>query len=389
MAMDTKKIAFITGTRADFGKIQSLMSAVDNDSHFDMHIFVTGMHMQAKYGSTVNEIIGKDFPNIYKYINNSGHDSLDKVLANTISGFGDFVRNIHPDMIVVHGDRAESLAGALVGSLNNIIVAHIEGGEVSGTIDEHMRHAISKLAHIHFVSNRDAQKRLIQMGERESSIFIIGSPELDVMTSENLPGFSDAQRVYEIPFVDYGILLYHPVTTEQDILLQATEILTDALLQTNFNFIVLYPNNDPGTDVILSVYKKKLSTKKNFLIYPSIRFEFFVTLMKYARFLIGNSSAGIREAPYFGVPSINVGSRQQNRLKSGVTESIIHCGYEREALVAAMMPFMLTGKRFSSVLNFGGGRSSSEFLAVLNTPLVWKTPVQKIFSDLYEYTAAV
>ena len=107
-----KKIAFITGTRADFGKIQSLMSAVDNDSHFDMHIFVTGMHMQAKYGSTVNEIIGKDFPNIYKYINNSGHDSLDKVLANTISGFGDFVRNIHPDMIVVHGDRAESLAGA-------------------------------------------------------------------------------------------------------------------------------------------------------------------------------------------------------------------------------------------------------------------------------------
>ncbi len=389
MAMDTKKIAFITGTRADLGKIQSLMSAVDNDSHFDMHIFVTGMHMQAKYGSTVNEIIGKDFPNIYKYINNSGHDSLDKVLANTISGFGDFVRNIHPDMIVVHGDRAESLAGALVGSLNNIIVAHIEGGEVSGTIDEHMRHAISKLAHIHFVSNRDAQKRLIQMGERESSIFIIGSPELDVMTSENLPGFSDAQRVYEIPFVDYGILLYHPVTTEQDILLQATEILTDALLQTNFNFIVLYPNNDPGTDVILSVYKKKLSTKKNFLIYPSIRFEFFVTLMKYARFLIGNSSAGIREAPYFGVPSINVGSRQQNRLKSGVTESIIHCGYEREALVAAMMPFMLTGKRFSSVLNFGGGRSSSEFLAVLNTPLVWKTPVQKIFSDLYEYTAAV
>ena len=197
------------------------------------------------------------------------------------------------------------------------------------------------------------------------------------MTSENLPGFSDAQRVYEIPFVDYGILLYHPVTTEQDILLQATEILTDALLQTNFNFIVLYPNNDPGTDVILSVYKKKLSTKKNFLIYPSIRFEFFVTLMKYARFLIGNSSAGIREAPYFGVPSINVGSRQQNRLKSGVTESIIHCGYEREALVAAMMPFMLTGKRFSSVLNFGGGRSSSEFLAVLNTPWYGRPPFKK------------
>nr|WP_206513225.1 UDP-N-acetylglucosamine 2-epimerase [Vibrio alfacsensis] len=138
---------------------------------------------------------------------------MDIVLSKTIQGLSDYVQDLKPDMIVVHGDRVEALAGAIVGSLNNILVAHIEGGEVSGTIDELIRHSVSKMSHLHFVSNDFARKRLIQLGECESSIFVIGSPDLDIMKSKELPSLLDVKDRYDIDFDKYSILMYHPVTT--------------------------------------------------------------------------------------------------------------------------------------------------------------------------------
>jgi UDP-N-acetylglucosamine 2-epimerase (hydrolysing) len=204
--MEQKKIVFLTGTRADFGKLKSLIEITNSDSSYEVELFVTGMHLQSKYGSTVDEIVKCGYPNIYKFINHTSERSMDQNLAKTIQGFSDFVRESKPHLIVIHGDRVEALAGAIVGSLNNILVAHVEGGEVSGTIDELIRHAVSKMSHTHFVSNAKAKKRLIQMGELEESIFEIGSPDVDVMVSENLPSISEVKNRYDIEFEEYGIV---------------------------------------------------------------------------------------------------------------------------------------------------------------------------------------
>ena len=152
-----RKIVFLTGTRADFGKLKPLMDKVEKSDIFDCHIFVTGMHTLKKYGNTSQEVIKCKYKNIEIFDNQKNSKKQDIILANTIFGFSDYVTKLHPDMVIVHGDRVEALGGAIVGSLNNILVSHIEGGEISGTIDELIRHAVSKLSHIHFVANSDAK----------------------------------------------------------------------------------------------------------------------------------------------------------------------------------------------------------------------------------------
>ncbi|NBO09243.1 MAG: UDP-N-acetylglucosamine 2-epimerase (hydrolyzing), partial [Actinobacteria bacterium] len=185
--MPTRKIIFLTGTRADFGKLKSLMLRLQADEHFEVHVFVTGMHMLSKYGSTWEEVRKAGLTNLYRFINQNENDSMDHILAKTIAGLSDYVREVVPDMLVVHGDRLEPLAGAIVGAFNNIRVAHIEGGEVSGTIDEVIRHSISKMSHLHFVANVQAKKRLLQLGEADETIHVIGSPDVDLMNSLDLP----------------------------------------------------------------------------------------------------------------------------------------------------------------------------------------------------------
>jgi len=189
-----KKIAFLTGTRADFGKIKSLLQILEQHPNYEVFIFVTGMHLMELYGLTKLEVERCGFKNVHTFSNHTSETTMDLTLAKTVNGFSGYIKEIEPDLIVVHGDRVEALAGALVGSLNNILVAHIEGGEVSGTIDELIRHATSKMSQVHFVSNTVAEKRLLQMGELPESIFVIGSPDVDIMFSESLPLLAEVKK---------------------------------------------------------------------------------------------------------------------------------------------------------------------------------------------------
>ena len=168
-----KKLVFLTGTRADFGKIKSLIKISLTDPNFEVHIFVTGMHVHKKYGYTVKEIEKSGFNNIHTYKNFNKEEGMDEILANTIHGFTKHIKMINPDMIVVHGDRVEALACSTVGALNHILTAHVEGGEVSGTIDDSIRHAITKLSHIHFIGSTSAKKRVSNMGEDIKNIYKI------------------------------------------------------------------------------------------------------------------------------------------------------------------------------------------------------------------------
>lgn len=372
----TKKIIFLTGTRADFGKLKSLIEITKRSPGFEIFIFATGMHLSELHGYTVEEIEKCGYGNIFKFHNHNAHDSMDHILAKTIIGFSEYCTTIKPDLIVVHGDRVEALAGAIVGALNNILVAHIEGGEISGTIDELIRHAVSKMSHIHFVANEIAQKRLIQMGELEETIYVIGSPDIDAMLSEKLPTIDQVKKRYEIPFNNYSVSLFHPVTTEIEDMPRYAKNYVDALLSSGDNFVIIYPNNDLGYEFILNEFKR-LEGRPNMKIYPSIRFEYFIVLLKYARFLIGNSSAGIREAPYYGVPTINIGTRQHKRSSN---REIFNCGYEKVEILSAILNAKIA--TIQKVDLFGGGNSDKLFIDIIKKNDFWEIKKQKQFNEL-------
>lgn len=374
--MQNKRILFLTGTRADFGKIKSLIQIARDSEIFDVHIFATGMHMHHKYGYTLREIEKSGFDNIYKFINYTSETTMDLTLAKTIEGLSSYCQEEKPDLIIVHGDRLEALAGAIVGSMNNILVAHIEGGEVSGTIDELIRHSVSKLSHLHFVSNNSAKKRLEKMGENPDWVFEIGSPDIDLMNSNNLPKLENVLEYYNIPFQEYAILMFHPVTSEEGLMTQAAQNIVDAVIKSNLKFIVIYPNNDLGSGHILRTFQQ-LEYNDNFKIFPSLRFEFFLTLLKNAKFIIGNSSAGIREAPHFGVPTINIGSRQQNR---ALNKEIIQCDYTVEFIYNSILK-ALEMNNYEPIELFGDGNSAQKFFEVINNKELWNLNTQKIFQD--------
>ena len=374
-----KKILFITGTRADFGKLKSLIQITSEDSTFEVHIFATGMHLLEQYGYTVNEIEKSGFTNIHRFSNGNIGNGMDVALARTIEGLSTYVANNRPDLLVVHGDRGEALAGSIVGALNNILVAHIEGGEVSGTVDELIRHAVTKMSHLHFVSNEEARKRLIQLGEIPDNIHVIGSPDMDVMVSNNLPSLAEVKTHYEIPFEHYAILMFHPVTTELHLMEQAASDLFGAAEQSDINFIGIYPNNDAGSDMIMKVLSE-YQTHPRFRIFPSLRFEYFLTLLKNARFMLGNSSAGIREAPFYGVPTVNVGTRQSGR--SIDNPNIIHCEYDGSEILNAINKAAAMSK-LNCQADFGSGNSDQRFLQLLMGEALWKTPAQKRFNDIH------
>ena len=377
--MNRKKIVFLTGTRADFSKLKSLVSITQNSTKYDVHLFVTGMHMNPLYGATIDEIKKYGFKNIYPYINHESIDNMDVTLAKTIEGFSSYVNGIQPDLIVVHGDRVETLAGAITGSLNNILVAHIEGGEVSGTIDELIRHAVSKMSHIHLVANEKAKKRLTQLGELPSSIFVLGSPDLDLMNPKRLPKLSVSKKYYDIYFDNFSIGIFHPVTTEIKNLKKDIKEFVDALIVSDENYILIYPNNDLGSEYIFEEYKR-LEFNKKIKLFPSLRFEYFLALLKSCDFIIGNSSAGIREAPFYDTPTINIGSRQNNRSQnSSIFNSKNDCKSILKSINAAKK-YKRNLKENAS--EFGNGDSDKIFLKLLDEIKIWNLNCQKQFQDL-------
>lgn len=383
--MNRKKVLFLTGTRADYGKIKSLMKEVENHSHFDLYIFVTGMHMLAKYGATWKEVLKDGFQNIYQFINQKSKAYMDITLSNTILGLSNYAHEIQPDLIVVHGDRLEALAGAIVGAFNNIKVAHIEGGEVSGTIDESIRHAITKLSHIHLVSNEESRQRVLQLGEHPDAIHIIGSPDIDIMLAEDLPTIVEVKDRYNIHYKNFAILMYHPVTTELELLPGHIKAVVDSLLYSNNNYVVIYPNNDEGNSIILNEYKR-LNNNDRFKVFPSMRFEYFLSLLKHAKFIIGNSSAGIRETGIYGIPAIDLGSRQKGRYQLNIRSNVIHCRENKNEILDTIYS-LPNRKDYYPDFGFGEGKSHIRFIELLEHEDFWTIPIQKKFNDTIPFLA--
>lgn len=375
--MDQKRVLFLTGTSADYGKMKPFMQALNKNEKFNVFIFVCGMHLSQTFGSTYKEVIKDNYRNTYIAYGLSQTQNTSVNLGNTISCLSGYVENIHPDMIVVHGDRMEALAGAVVGALHNIIVAHMEGGELSGTIDESIRHAVSKFAHVHFVCTEEARGRLIQLGEEKERIYVVGSPDIDIMMSGRLPSLEKAKSRYEIEFEHYGILMYHPVTTEYQDVGQHCKEVVDAVFQSGKKYIVVFPNNDLGSEVILNEYKR-FEGNSRFRVFPSLRFEYFLSLLKHADFIMGNSSAGIRESGIYGVPAIDIGTRQSGRYDTKVSANIQHVNEKKEEILKAVGQ---AGMYRTSSFLFGDGNSTGKFVKIVEETAFWNIKIQKRFID--------
>lgn len=371
----TQSLLFVTGTRADFGKLEPLAVAA-RDAGFQVTFFVTGMHMLDRYGLTKIEVHRTQGVTVHEFLNQRIGDPQDMILAKTVIGFSDYLAEHRPDLVIVHGDRVEALACALVSATNYVRSAHVEGGEVSGTIDEIFRHCNSKLASHHFVSSEQAAQRVMTLGEPAESIHVIGSPELDFHSQPSGVSIEDVRRHYSIPFSDYGICVFHPVTSEADTMLRQAQDCFGALEASGRHFVLIAPNNDPGSEGIFSVINALPADR--FRVLPSMRFAHFSELMKNAQVMMGNSSAGVREAPFIGIPSLDIGTRQTNR---AVAPSIFTAEARDRAAIAAFLHDQW-GKRYPSHTAFGEGRAADRFVEILQDPGFWGRGLQKEFHDI-------
>lgn len=367
-------LLFVTGTRADYGKLEPLALAA-LDAGYNVTFFVTGMHMMEKYGLTKTEVQRESRFKVVEFINQRDGDPQDIVLAKTVVGFSDFLKEHHADLVIIHGDRIEALACSLVCATNYVRSAHVEGGEVSGTIDEQFRHCNTKLSTYHLVSSEKARQRVIRLGEVPDMVHVIGSPELDIHGRPSGVTIDEVRRRYEIPFRDYGICVFHPVTSESTTMGAQATALFSALEASKRYFVVILPNNDPGSDAILEVIKQLPSAR--FRVLPSMRFTYFSELMRNASSIIGNSSMGVREAPFLGVPSLDVGTRQANRREAS---SVWQASAADRASIERFLE-QVWGKRYPLSQCFGTGDAAHKFVEFLSNIELWNQPLQKYFVE--------
>lgn len=369
-----KKLIFLSGTRADFGKVEPIAKAAQ-ESGYDVIFFVTGMHMLEKYGLTKVEV-HRTFANVAEFVNQRQGDTMDTILSKTVLGFSDYVMEEKPDVVFIHGDRVEAFAGAIVCSTNYIPCVHIEGGEVSGTIDEMFRHCNTKLSSSHLVSSENAKRRVMALGEPEERIHVIGSPELDIHLQPSGVSLDEVRERYQITFEEYGICVFHPVTSECDSIGQQATDLFSSLDRSGREFVIIAPNNDPGSEAIFEAISGL--PEKRFRVLPSMRFRHFSELMKNASAFVGNSSAGVREVPFLGIPSLNIGSRQTNR---ALCNELQNCRAEDDDAIQAFLRDVW-GKRLGRHSGFGSGRATEKFMNLLDSGVFWNTPLQKNFVDI-------
>ncbi len=355
--MKKRKILLVTERRADYSRFKPILRLLSEDQRFEYELCVTGLHLIKSHGYTINEIMDDGFEIKYQFemfleeIDTTG--AMVRSLARAIHELTKIIESSKPDIILSGFDIAANLAITIAGAHMNIPVAHIQGGEVSGTIDESIRHAMSKFAHFHFASNDDACNRLIKMGEKKENIFNVGCPSIDALLAVKDDPKCLERYNLSTPFF---LVLQHPVTTEYDDALDQMQETIKALKQLKEDVLIILPNNDAG-------YKSMINevNKANFKIIDTLGLEDFVNLLKRSEGLIGNSSSGIHETNTFDIPTINIGSRQNGRLRS---ENIIDVPHnEKDILNAIRESKNLKNKNFNKI--YGKGNSSKKIIEYL------------------------
>lgn len=312
-----RHITYISGTRADFGLMASTLRLIDLDPRLSIDIIATGMHLSNTYGITLREIEATGLA-IRSIIHVDPDETSDASMARNIGkmlvGFVDSLKNQRPQCVLLLGDRGEMIAGALAALHLSIPVVHIHGGERSGTVDEPIRHAISKLANIHLVATNAARSRLLRMGESKECIHVVGAPGLD---SLSLLATADREQLSRSIGFDHtkplGLLIYHPVKHEVEPSCSELSILIESALSCGLQILALMPNSDAGSASIRERLLQASSEDPRFIVRTHMKRDEFVSWLSVVDVMLGNSSSGIIEAATFGTPVINIGTRQNMR----------------------------------------------------------------------------
>jgi UDP-hydrolysing UDP-N-acetyl-D-glucosamine 2-epimerase len=346
-----------------------------------LQVVVTCMHLARGFGYTVAEIEKDGFP-IYEKLSVLGQADTALAMATSVgkalTGFASVFSRLKPNFVVVLGDRGEALAAAITANYLKIPLAHIHGGEVSGHIDGILRHAITKLAHLHFPATQKSADRILKLGEEPWRVTVVGAPALDLILHKPLPDKQSLCLKYKIDASNPLLLLVqHPVIAEEDQAGRQMEITFKAVSALGFQVIVIYPNADAGGRRMIKVVKKN-ERRPLVTAFKSIPHEDYLGLMRFASVLIGNSSSGIIEAPSFKLPVVNVGSRQEGRERG---TNVIDVPHNYKAILAAVKKALYDNK-FKNVLEkginpYGDGHASPKIVRVLNAVKLGNRLLQK------------
>ncbi|MBU0701044.1 UDP-N-acetylglucosamine 2-epimerase (hydrolyzing) [bacterium] len=386
-----KKIMAITGTRAEYGIWRPVFKAIESHHSLSLSLIVTGSHLSPAFGMTIDEIERDGFEVAEKIdiipvgTNPCGclRDDSSKGAAISIGkciiGMADVIQRIQPDIILVLGDRGEMLSGAIAGTYMNVPITHLHGGEVSGSIDEGIRHAITKLSHIHFPATKESARRIIKMGEERKRVFIVGAPGLDSILNEPLIPIEDIRRQFGLKD-NFLLLIQHPVVTEVDAVERQITATMEAIVSMGIQTIVWYPNTDPGSQTIVRIINK-FDNPPMIRIVKSLPHKTYLSLMKYASVLVGNSSSGIIEAASFHLPVVNIGTRQQSRQR---TVNVIDVDHDTGKIVEAIR-FALYDKEFKANVKvcknpYGDGKTSKRIVEILSRIEINNDLLQKMMT---------
>ncbi len=361
----SRRICYITGTRADFGLMQATLESIHRAPGLSLSLIVTGMHLSPEYGNTVADIEAAGLPIQARIpvIGQPDGAGMARNIATMLAGFVEALEASRPDLVLLLGDRGEMLAGALAAVHLNIPVAHIHGGERSGTIDEPVRHAISKLAHFHFTATPQARERLVRMGEQAEHVWVTGAPGLDGL--ENLACAGRTQLLQEAgldPQRKVALLVYHPVVQEAADAGDGMRAILDALLQMDVQIMALMPNSDAGSHAIRATLTQQAANPE-IKVATHLHRSLFVSWMAAADLMIGNSSAGIIEAATFGTPVVNIGSRQNLRERNA---NIIDTVTAPDAIVQAIRQALAQG-RYAPGNIYGDGQAAQRIVGLLES----------------------
>ena len=362
------KVLFVTGSRSEWGYIKPILNILKKKK-IKSEICLTNMHLLDSFGSSMNEVKKDGFKTnekIYMALDGYNTYTTTKSLGVFMISFTDMLLRMKPDWVVIAGDRAESFTACVVSAYNNIATAHIQAGELSGNIDGQSRHAIGKFAHLHFCANKEFSNRLIKMGEQEFRIKTVGSPQLDELKSINNP--MKKKQIFEELNIEkmnnYLLVVYHSVTEEFYKTEKNFNIFFDSLKKINLPKIWILPNNDAGSGII----KSNILTKRrnDIFIFDNINREKYLYILKHASCIVGNSSSGIIEAPTFKVPCVNVGRRQNKRLKAKNVIDIVD--YDKVKIAKAINKAISV--KFKKSLHdlknpYGDGKSSEKIVKCL------------------------
>lgn len=366
------KIFIITERRADYSRFKPILDLINKDDKLDYVLTVTGAHLKKEMGYTKSEIL-KDGFKIHFEIE-MFNENLDSgaVMVRAFSKVAEKVtyclEKSKPDIILAGFDIGANLAVTIAGAHMNIPVAHIQGGEVTGTIDESIRHAMTKFSHYHFASNNDAVKRLVKLGEHPDRIFNVGCPSIDAI--KNTKDDINILKKFNLNENNYFILLQHPVTTEYNHSKDQIQTTLDAIKKSNINALIILPNNDAGYSKIINELK---NSKINYV--NSLTINEYINLLKRSTGLIGNSSSGIHETATFNIPTINIGTRQNGRLRP---KNVIDVDYNESEIIEAIKKCRDIKKNKIKFNNpYGDGMSSLRIIKLIKKIDLTEKIIQK------------